>query len=449
MIRPFSRVSAQHRFRSEVSARDVCLETSLHSACQALSRCFFSSFYGVMVTSILSIGTAVPTARLQQSETRDLFASQPGVDRLTSRLIGAAFDQSAIENRYSVIGSADARSSTFVDERGHILSPTTGERNAIYRRDAPGLSAAAAREALQRSGYEADAVTHVITASCTGFFAPGPDFLLVKALGIRPDAERYHIGFMGCAAAFPALRTATHICDAQPGSVVLVVCTELCSIHIRASSDPEQIVASAVFGDGAAAAIVSSAEPKTDGPVLEVGEFTTAVTSEGEHDMDWTIGDKGFEMRLSAEVPRIIGREIAEVVESMLGAGCDPLTDVDGWAVHPGGRSVLDRVQSGIGLPNDAMSHSRAVLRDYGNMSSATILFILQRLMTDDAPGINPRKPGSKIAGLCFGPGLTVETAIFTRRVSTVDAEIETGSATDADTVVSRVAARAAPRVAA
>lgn len=366
-----------------------------------------------MTTHLLSIGTAVPPARLEQTETRDLFASQPGIDRLTKRLIGAAFDQSAIETRYAVIGRTGERSDVFADEQDVLRSPTTGERNAVYRSEAPPLFAAAARDAIARSGYEAAEITHVVTASCTGFFAPGPDFLLVKELGIPRTAERYHIGFMGCAAAFPALRAATRFSDAQPEAVVLVVCAELCSIHIRSSRDPEQIVASAVFGDGAAAAIVSSREPRASGALLEIGGFTTAITEEGEPDMDWTIGDAGFEMRLTAQVPRIIGREISGVVAAMLEEGADPLTEIDGWAVHPGGRSVLDRVQGGLGLPDAAMQHSRAVLRDYGNMSSATILFILQRMLEDDSLG-----DGARAAGLCFGPGLTVETALFTRRVS-------------------------------
>ncbi len=363
-----------------------------------------------MVTKLLSVGTAVPAARLSQPRTRDFFAAQPNVDRLTARLIGAAFDQSAIESRYSVIGGIDQGSGLFTDDSGALRSPSTGERNAVYRREAPALNAAAASEALARAGLEASDITHVITASCTGFFAPGPDFLLVRDLGVPSSAERTHIGFMGCAAAFPALRNATRICDAQPGSVVLVVCTELCSLHIRSSRDPEQIVASAVFGDGAAAAIVSSAEPRRSGAALDVGAFSTAITADGEEDMDWTIGDHGFEMRLTAEVPRIIGREIAGVVGSMLGEDGSPIEDVDAWAVHPGGRSVLDRVQTGLGLPDEAMADSRAVLRDFGNMSSATVLFILQRILADDSLG-----SGARIAGLCFGPGLTVETALFTR----------------------------------
>lgn len=364
-----------------------------------------------MVTRILSIGTAVPPARLSQPLTRDFFAAQPGTDRLTKRLIGAAFDHSAIDSRYSVIGGFDQGPGLFTDGELTLRSPTTGERNLVYRREAPLLSAAAARQAIERSGFQASDVTHVVTASCTGFFAPGPDYLLVRQLGIPPTAERVHIGFMGCAAAFPALRTATHISASQPAAVVLVVCTELCSLHIRSSSDPEQIVASAVFGDGSGAAVVTAVTPPSDTRHLEIDGFSTALTSEGESDMDWTIGDNGFEMRLTAEVPRIIGREIAGVVERMLPDEADAREAVDAWAVHPGGRSVLDRVQEGVDLTDDAMAHSRTVLREYGNMSSATILFILQRLLGDaEAPD------DMRVAGLCFGPGLTVETALFTAR---------------------------------
>lgn len=365
-----------------------------------------------MTTRILAIGTAVPQARLLQPSTRDFFAAQPGVSRLTARLIGAAFDSSAIDTRYSVIGGFGEGGNLFTEDGATLRAPSTGERNLLYRQEAPVLSAAAAREALDRSGYAAEEVTHVVTASCTGFFAPGPDYLLVRQLGIPSTAERTHIGFMGCAAAFPALRAATRICDAQPGSVVLVVCTELCSLHIRSSSDPEQIVASAVFGDGSGAAVVASAPARREAS-LEVGAFSTALTSEGEEDMDWTIGDHGFEMRLTANVPRIIGREIAGVVDAVLGAGADPLAEVDAWAVHPGGRSVLDRVQDGVGLPDAAMTYSRDVLRDYGNMSSATILFILQRILGDAT-----LSDGARVVGLCFGPGLTVETVRLVRRTA-------------------------------
>jgi predicted naringenin-chalcone synthase len=363
--------------------------------------------------SILAIGTAVPGTRLTQSTIRDLFVAQDHTDRLTERLIRAAFDGAAIEHRHTVLAELGdtGGGGVFLGEAGRILTPTTGTRNAVYRREAPTLFAAAARDALTRAGMPASAVTHIITVSCTGFFAPGPDFRLVRDLGIPADAERYHLGFMGCAAALPALRMAARICAAQPHAVVLVVCAELCSIHLRASHDPEQIVASAVFADGAAAAVIASGEPARDaaGPALELSGFSTAVTADGEKDMDWTIGDAGFEMVLTGAVPRIVGREIRAAVAGI--AGADGIDAVDAWAVHPGGRSILDRVQTGLGLDDPAMTPSRSVLRDYGNMSSATVLFILQRILADSTLGDRAR-----VLGIAFGPGLTVESAAFVRR---------------------------------
>ncbi|SDG54890.1 type III polyketide synthase [Microbacterium pygmaeum] len=363
-----------------------------------------------MSARILSIGTAVPPTTIEQHDIRDFFISQAGGDRLAQRLVRATFDAADIDTRHTVLpelgkaGSA-ALDGLFVDDRGLLRSPGTGLRNAEYMRHAPALSNDAARTAMQDAGVEASAITHVVTASCTGCYAPGPDFRIVRDLGLAPTTERYHLGFLGCAAAFPALRLADRICAAQPGSVVLVVCTELCSLHIRPSSSPDQIVASSVFADGAAAAIVTGV---ADGDVrggLEIQRFATTITEDGEADMAWTIGDDGFEMVLTGEVPRIIGREIRGAVDGFLLG--EP---VDTWAVHPGGRSILDRVQTGLDLDPSALRTSRAVLREHGNMSSATILFILERMLRDDAIAA-----GATIAGLAFGPGLTVESALLTK----------------------------------
>jgi predicted naringenin-chalcone synthase len=330
--------------------------------------------------------------------------------------VHAAFDASAIDTRHTVITElADGGSvggGIFVAEDGHVLPTSTGTRNAIYAEEAPALFAAAAQEALTIAGVTASEVTHVVTASCTGFFAPGPDYRLVRDLGLPLTTERYHLGFLGCAAAFPALRAAARICAAQPEAVVLVACGELCTLHIRPSPDPEQIVASSVFGDGAAAAVVTALPARSAGPTLEMERFGTAITSEGESDMVWVIGDEGFEMTLTAEVPRIIGREIRGAVERFLAADDTDAAAIAAWAVHPGGRSVLDRVEAGLALPQDALDASRQVLREHGNMSSATILFILQSLMNDAALAA-----GDRLAGLAFGPGLTVESALFTKHI--------------------------------
>lgn len=383
-----------------------------------------------MTARIVSIGTAVPATRLPQEHVRALFAGQPGLDRLTRRRIDAAFGASAIEYRHTVLAelgelrdaaTPDGSDPRFVDGAGVLLSPTTGPRNDLYTRLAPALTADAATQALTDAGIEASVVTHVVTVSCTGFFAPGPDYRLVRDLGLPTTAERYHLGFIGCAAALPALRLAARLAHSQPDAVVLVVCTELCSLHVRASDDPQQIVAASVFADGAAAAVVTSADVGRPGG-LELDRFGTALTDEGESDMVWTIGDHGFEMVLSAEVPRIIGREIRGAVDRFVGDDRPP----DVWAVHPGGRSVLDRVETGLALDPRALGASRAVLRDYGNMSSVTILFILRELLRDATV-----TDGTRVAALAFGPGLTVESAMLTRR-----ARVPRTSATDEDAAV-------------
>ncbi|MGB3954922.1 MAG: type III polyketide synthase [Brooklawnia sp.] len=365
-----------------------------------------------MGARIVSIGTAVPATRIRQESVRDFFASQPGVDRLTRRLINASFDSACIEQRHTVLAQFDESYATsgddvcFITPHRSLANPSTAARNRAYISFAPPLSAAAARMALTDADLDPSLVTHVVTVSCTGFFAPGPDYRLVRDLGLAPTVQRDNLGFVGCAAAIPALRLAARITATEPSAVVLVVCTELCSLHIRASSDRQQIVAASVFADGAAAALVAGEDAAAGRTGLDLDRFATTLTSEGEHDMVWTIGDDGFKMVLTGEVPRIIGREIRSAVDSFLG---DHRPDV--WAVHPGGRSVLDRVESGLELAPCALDASRTVLRQYGNMSSATVLFILRRLLQDESIG-----DGARIAGLAFGPGLTVESALLTKR---------------------------------
>lgn len=358
---------------------------------------------GYMPARIASIGTAVPVTSVPQQAMRDFFASQPTTDRLTRRHIAAAFDAAGIQTRHTVLtGLGGSPDGVFVDDDGTLLVPSTGVRNDHYRQQAPPLAAEAARAALTQGEISADQITHLISVSCTGFFAPGIDYRLVRDLGLPETVERSHLGFIGCAAALPALRLASQITEARPDAIVLVVCVELCSLHICNTSDAQQVVAASVFADGAGAALVTADEAVGPAGGIILERFGTALTGEGESDMEWTIGDQGFTMTLSAEVPRIIGREIRGAVENFLGEDNPP----EIWAVHPGGRSVLDRVEAGLELPEAAIAASRSVLHDYGNMSSATILFILRRLLED--PAVTGR-----LAALAFGPGLTVESALM------------------------------------
>lgn len=357
-----------------------------------------------MSARIVSIGTAVPPTAVNQDALGELFAAQPGADRLAQRRISGAFSASGITTRHTVLSALGGEpDGMFLSEIRTLLSPTTGQRNDLYQREAPPLAAESAQEALNEAQLSARAITHLITVSCTGFFAPGLDFRLIQDLGLPPTVARLNLGFIGCAAALPALRTATQMVESQPGSTALVVCVELCSLHVRRSTEPQQIVASSVFADGAAAAVVTSDEILHPGSGLRLERFATGLTSQGETDMTWSIGDYGFDMILSPEVPKIIGREIRAATVLI-----DPENPPEAWAIHPGGRSVLDRVQAGLELAPDLLEPSRTVLRDYGNMSSATVLFILRRLLVD--PGIS-----GSVAALAFGPGLTVESAVLSR----------------------------------
>jgi alkylresorcinol/alkylpyrone synthase len=383
-----------------------------------------------MPVSVRSLETAVPRTIIRQPDVRDLFRAQPGMGRLADRLIGAAFDASAIETRHTVLGElggefADDTEGVFLDrETGVLRNPTTGVRNEVYIDRSPELFLAAARRALETSGgLTAADVTHVVTVSCTGFFAPGPDYRLVRDLGLRASTQRYHLGFMGCYGAFPALRAARDFCLADPDAVVLVVSVELCSLHISSSNDPDTIVASSVFADGAAAAVVTSRDAPAGHAVLDLDAFETVLTPVGETDMAWKIGDHGFEMVLSSYVPSIIEKHIEGALDPLLArlgeSRPEASADIERWAIHPGGRSILDKVQDAVKLSDAQMVESRRVLRDYGNMSSATVLFVLREILHDaDAAGTSGNAGSERVCAIAFGPGLTVESAILTKRVA-------------------------------
>ncbi|MCS5733928.1 type III polyketide synthase [Herbiconiux daphne] len=390
-----------------------------------------------MAVSIRTIQTAVPATVLKQPLVRDVFAAQEGLNRLGVRLVTASFDGSAIDTRYTVIDELTLDEQyddpQFFDlASGALLKPSTRVRNELYIERASVLYVEAGRKALDATpGIEAGDITHVVTVSCTGFFAPGPDYVLVRELGLAPSTLRYHVGFMGCYAAFPALRMAKSFCDADPSAVVLVVSAELCTLHVRSSNEPDQIVASSVFADGAAAAIVTARElPAGPTPVLDLDAFESVLTPVGEQDMAWKIGDEGFEMILSSYVPKIIDEHITGALEPLLARAPElvatPNESITHWAIHPGGRSILDKVESKLELSEQQLVPSRQILRDYGNMSSATILFVLKSIVDaaaarSAATGSSPAEvDGERVCAMAFGPGLTVETGLLTLRTPRV-----------------------------
>jgi predicted naringenin-chalcone synthase len=354
-----------------------------------------------MTVILRSLETAVPATVMVQPQVRDVFAAQPGLTRLGQRLVGAAFDSSGIETRYTVLEELTLDRSfdapLFFDRKElRILSPSTKARNEVYAEEGTKLFVEAARKALAAApGIEASDITHVVTASCTGFFAPGPDYKVVRALGLDPSVQRYHLGFMGCYAAFPALRSAKAFCDADPDAVVLVIAAELCSLHVRSSNNPDTIVGSSLFADGAAAAVVSAREIPLTAPALSLDHFETVLTPVGEEAMAWNIGDEGFEMVLGTYVPHIIDDHIVGALEPLLARdpslqGLD-YSEIEHWAIHPGGRSILDKVEAKLGLTEQQLVPARETLRDYGNMSSATVMFVLKNILDQPASPGNDR----------------------------------------------------------
>ncbi|THJ66719.1 type III polyketide synthase [Arthrobacter echini] len=393
-----------------------------------------------MTVILRALETAVPDTIMIQPQVRDVFAAQPDLTRLGQRLVGAAFDSSGIETRYTALEELTVERSfdnpVFFDQKTmRILTPSTKTRNELYAEEGTKLFVEAARKALDAAaGIGAADVTHVVTVSCTGFFAPGPDYKIVRALGLDPSVQRYHLGFMGCYAAFPALRAAKAFCDADPDAVVLVVSAELCSLHVRSSNNPDTIVGSSLFADGAAAAIISARDLPVEAPALTLDHFETVLTPVGEESMAWNIGDEGFEMVLGTYVPHIIDEHIIGALEPLLARdeslqGLD-YAQIEHWAIHPGGRSILDKVEAKLGLTPEQLVPARDTLRDYGNMSSATVMFVLKHIMDQPATEGNNR-----ICSMAFGPGLTVETALLTRigARSTEDAPASTDAGATAD----------------
>jgi len=333
-----------------------------------------------------AVGTAVPEfdvhpaylayARTALGETRERRA----FDRLISR--------SQIDHRYGIVPFAYYGSSV----------PDTAQR----MRDFESGALALAERAVGALGFERlVGTTHLIVTTCTGFYAPGIDIELIAKFGLDPGIERTIVGFMGCYAAVTAFKLARHIVRSQPDARVLIVNIELCSLHLQPPEDVEQAMGFSIFGDGCAASIVS-AEPSG----LSLDSFSTTLIPETSDEITWRVGALGFEMRLSLDVPRMIAAAIARDPRAVLG-GTLP-SNIATWAIHPGGRAVLDSVEAALGLGSEALALSRDVLRSFGNMSSATIVFVLERVLRAAQTG-----GGGPGCALAFGPGMMCETMRF------------------------------------
>jgi predicted naringenin-chalcone synthase len=329
--------------------------------------------------------------------------------------------QSGIDTRYACTTThqGPVHESRFAPGTAPAQSATTAERMAIYEREAVPLGTAAARHALENYARKvghpveqiAGSITHLLAISCTGFFAPGLDFGLAKALNLPPSVRRTLIGFMGCAATFNGLRIAMEIVRGQPQARVLVVSVELCSLHCQPSEDYDLLVGASIFSDGASACLVGQPGP-TESDFFSLDEFYTGIQPNSEEEMAWQIRDHGFVLRLSPQIPNHLAVAAPVALQSLFGS-----TPPQFWAIHPGGRAIVDRLAEIFELTPEALAASRRVLRQYGNMSSATILFVLETLRQTLAHTMarNGREhPPVAGVAMAFGPGLVVEMSRLT-----------------------------------
>jgi alpha-pyrone synthase len=343
------------------------------------------------------IACAVPPNQVHEAFT--IFAGRQVLQGRDSATFARMSARSHIHSRWSVLEPSEPPGSgtTCGFYRWGDAFPSTRTRMQRYEAAAPKLAEAALD--LLGMAEEAPRVTHLIVASCTGFSAPGLDHWIAHRYGLRGGVERSVIGFMGCQAAINALKLAWHIVRSDPAARVVVACVELCTLHLRETSAIQELLSFLIFADGCATALVTS-EPGG----VRVDGFFADLVPQAAGQITWRIGDGGFDMTLSGLLPLTLAHALPEWSQQMLG-GADP-SAIDLWAVHPGGRSILDAVVHGLGLRDDAVDVSRAVLREHGNMSSATVMFVLRDMMAR-------ARPGQTGCAMAFGPGVSAEAMRF------------------------------------
>jgi alpha-pyrone synthase len=366
-----------------------------------------------MSLAILGLGTAVPALAITKEEGIRIAETicQPTEEQAVR--LRTMYDHTGIERRHlafphqalvDLLQQTRVSRSVFLPCEAGERGPTTGQRMRHYAENAAPLALQAAGEALTRSGLVPGEVTHLVTVSCTGFWSPGIDFELITGLGLPPGTQRTHVGFMGCHGALNALRVARAFTSADPEACVLLCAVELCGAHFHYGWDAEKAITNALFADGAAAAIGVSAGRAPAG-AWRVAADGCCLLPDSREDMGWTIGDHGFEMTLSRRVPTLIVRYLRPWVERWLGENGLGTGDVGSWAVHPGGPRILEGVEEALGLPRQATAVAHEVFATHGNMSSPTVLFILDRLQQ--------RRAARPCVALAFGPGVTAEAALF------------------------------------
>jgi alkylresorcinol/alkylpyrone synthase len=357
------------------------------------------------LSQIKSIGTAVPQFKHDQNDILRFMSRIYAFNEKERRTLKFLYHQSGIRNRYSVLSdySHEPGNWTFYPPAENLEPfPSLEKRMKVFNQQAVGLSASAIHNCLANQATLSE-ITHLITVTCTGLSAPGLDLQLMELLDLPKNIFRTSVNFMGCYAAIHALKLADALCHADSSAKILVVCTELCTLHFQQAATTDNITSSLLFGDGSAAVLVTGDGDKTGGfPILG---FYGEVMPKGKLDMSWELSSTGFAMTLSTYVPELIEEDFEKLVNQALARRGISRDEITHWSIHPGGRKILESIEKSLSLPKEKLNVSYQVLRDYGNMSSPTILFVLKEVLA--ALDLTKKQT---VFGAAFGPGLTMET---------------------------------------
>lgn len=363
-----------------------------------------------MGSVIAAIGSANPPNCFKQEQILRFMIAAHELNENNASRLKTLYELSGIETRHSVLpdfGNANGSFSFFGNGSAAEPFPSTRQRMKIYRQNAKAVSAEAANNLFKKHpDLDTAAITHLITVSCTGMYAPGLDIDLIEMLALNKNIERTCINFMGCYGAFNALKVADYICEADVNAKVLIVAVELCTIHFQKENTLDNWLANSLFSDGAAVVLVENSKNGSSAPGFKMKAFFNELVTEAKDEMAWYIGNTGFDMRLSSHIAKNIKKRVSAVTEKLTAKAKLTLKDVDRLAIHPGGRRILEVCNEVLEFPAETMKYSFDVLRQYGNMSSVTVLFVLEQLFGD----VNR---GEQIMSFAFGPGLTFESMIL------------------------------------
>jgi len=358
------------------------------------------------LSKIVAIGTALPGYRHEQQKIFEFMSRVYAINETEKRKLKFLYKYSGIQTRYSVLPDYSIAADEwqfFTPTENLEPFPSVEKRMKSFRQHAAPLSLKAINNCLK--DFPVKKVTHLITVSCTGMSAPGLDLELMELLALPVTTWRTSINFMGCYAAIHALKLADIICKTDDKANVLIVCVELCTLHFQKKYSPDNISSCILFGDGAAAVLVSG-NKEIEG--MNIDHFYSSVSIKGKQEMAWEMSSSGFLLTLSGYVPELIEEDFNQFAnEALKGTGLAK-EDITHWCIHPGGKKILEAVHNSLQFTNGQLQHCYDVLNDYGNMSSPTVLFVLERIQK-----ALDRKQRNNIFGAAFGPGLTIETFIL------------------------------------